>query len=79
MQDVFYAMLPPALAPLFLAYNTSDGGTILHTICIVRKYFTQQNGFNALFGSFPVNNYPKEPFSGSLRVNFCRRAAGTPD
>jgi hypothetical protein len=33
---------------------------------------------NAHFGSFPVKNYPKEPFGGWLRVNFCRRAAGTP-
>jgi hypothetical protein len=24
---------------------------------------------NALFGSFPVKNYPKDPFRGSLRVN----------
>ena len=33
---------------------------------------------NPLFGSFPVKNYSKKPFRGSLRVNFCRRAAGTP-
>jgi hypothetical protein len=32
---------------------------------------------NALFGRFPVKNY-SESFRGWLRVNFCRRAAGTP-
>ena len=34
-------MLTPALDPLFIAYNTGAGGRILHTMCIVRKYFTQ--------------------------------------
>jgi hypothetical protein len=33
---------------------------------------------NPVFGSFPVKNYSKERFKESLRVNFCRRAAGTP-
>jgi hypothetical protein len=32
---------------------------------------------NVHFGSFPVKNYPKEPFKASLRVDFCRRAACT--
>ena len=41
MWGVFYAMLTPALDPLFIAYNTSGGRGIPHTICIVRKYFTQ--------------------------------------
>jgi hypothetical protein len=71
-------MLTPALDPLFIAYNTGAGGRILHTICIVRKYFTQETASNPVFGRFSVKNYPKEPFRGSLRVNFCRRAAGTP-
>jgi hypothetical protein len=31
----------PALDPLVIAYNTGAGGRVLHTICIVRKYFTQ--------------------------------------
>jgi hypothetical protein len=70
-------MLTPALDPLFIAYNTGTGGGILRTMCIVRKYFTQQEGSKCLFGRFPVKNYPKEPFRGSLRVNFCRCAAGT--
>ena len=69
-------MPTPALDRLFIAYNTGAGGRILHTICIVRKYFTTAS--NALFASFPVKKYPKEPFRGSLRVNFCGRAAGTP-
>jgi hypothetical protein len=74
-------MLTPALDPLFIAYNTGADGGILRTICIVRKYFTQRNktASNAFFGSFSVKNYPKEPFRGWLRVNFCRRAAGTPN
>ena len=63
-------MLTPALDPLFIAYNTGAGGRILHTICIVRKYFTQQDGFKCPFGRFPVKNYSKEPFEGWLRVNF---------
>ena len=71
-------MLTPALDPLFIAYNTGADGGILRTICIVRKYFTQQEASNALFGSFPVKNYPKEPFRGSLRVNFCRRCCWHP-
>ena len=68
----------PALDPLFIAYNTGAGGRILHTICIVRKYFTQETASNPVFGSFPVKNYSKERFKEWLRVNFCRRAAGTP-
>jgi hypothetical protein len=75
MQGVFYAKLTPALDPLFIAYNTGTGGRILHTICIVRKYFTQQTASNPVFGSFPVKNYSKERFKEWLRVNFCRRAA----
>jgi hypothetical protein len=71
-------MLTPALDPLFIAYNTGAGGRILRTMCIVRKYFTQETASNLVSGSFPVKIYPKEPFRGSLRVNFCRRAAGTP-
>ena len=35
-------MLTPALDPVFIAYNTGASGRILHTICIVRKYFTQE-------------------------------------
>jgi hypothetical protein len=46
---VFYAMPTPALDPLFIAYNTGAGGRILHTICIVRKYFTRQDGFKCPF------------------------------
>jgi hypothetical protein len=42
-------MLTPALDPLFIAYNTGAGGRILHTICIVRKYFTQQPSFKCPF------------------------------
>jgi hypothetical protein len=42
-------------------------------------YFESPNTTNAHFGSFPVKNYSKEPFGGWLRVNFCRRAAGTPN
>jgi hypothetical protein len=49
-----------------------------HFNLLARKYFTRQSGFKCLFGSFSVKNYPKEPFRGWLRVNFCRRAAGTP-
>ena len=33
---------------------------------------------NALFGSFPVKIYSKEPFRGLLKVNFCRRVAAHP-
>src|SRR5271165_50740 len=71
-------MPTPPLDPLFIAYNTGAGGRILHTICIVRKYFTQETASNPVFGSFPVKNYSKERFKEWLRVNFCRRAAGTP-
>ena len=71
-------MPTPALDPLFIAYNTGAGGRILHTICIVRKYFTQEAASNPVFGSFPVKNYSKERFKEWLRVNFCRRAAATP-
>src|SRR4029077_5567578 len=71
-------MLTPALDPLFIAYNTGAGGRILHTICIVRKYFTQETASNPVFGSFPVKNYSKERFKEWLRVNFCRHAPGTP-
>jgi len=35
-------MPTPALDPLFIAYNRGDDGRILRTICIVRKYFTQE-------------------------------------
>jgi hypothetical protein len=42
-------MLTPALDPLVIAYNTGAGGRVLHTICIVRKYFTQQLGFKCSF------------------------------
>jgi hypothetical protein len=49
---VFYAMPTPALDPLFIAYNTGAGGRILHTICIVRKYFTQQPASNAILAVF---------------------------
>jgi hypothetical protein len=31
-----------------------------------------------VFAGFLVKNYSKERFKGQLRVNFCRRAAGTP-
>jgi hypothetical protein len=72
-------MLTPALDSLFIAYNTGAHGGFLHTICIVRKYFTQETPSNPVFGSFPVKNYSMERFKESLRVNFCRRAAGTPD
>jgi len=71
-------MLTPALDPLFIAYNTGAGGRILRTICIVRKYFTQETASNPVFGSFPVKNYSKERFKEWLRVNFCRRAACHP-
>ncbi len=71
-------MLTPALDPLFIAYNTGVDGGILRTMCIVRKYFTQETASNLVFGSFLVKNYSKERFKGQLRVNFCRRAAGTP-
>jgi len=72
-------MPTPALDPLIIAYNTGAGGRILHTICIVRKYFTQETASIPVFGSFPVKNYSKERFKEWLRVNFRRRAAGTPD
>ena|SRR5271157_3975351 len=71
-------MLTPALDRLFIAYNTGAAWRILHTICIVRKYFTQETASNLVFGSFLVKNYSKERFKEWLRVNFCRRAAGTP-
>ena len=71
-------MLTPSLDPLFIAYNIGADGEILRTIYIVRKYFTQQTASNPVFGSFPVKNYSKERFKEWLRVNFCRRAAGTP-
>ena len=71
-------MLTPALDPLFIAYNTGADGGILRTICIVRKYFTQEPPSNPVFGSFPVKNYSKERFKAWLRVNFRRRTAGTP-
>jgi hypothetical protein len=45
-------MLTPALDPLFIAYNTGAGGRILRTICIVRKYFTQEMASNLVFGQF---------------------------
>ncbi len=45
-------MPTPALDPLFIAYNTGAGGRILHTICIVRKYFTQQPASNAILAVF---------------------------
>ena len=32
-------MLTPRVRPLVIAYNTGAGGRVLHTICIVRKYF----------------------------------------
>jgi hypothetical protein len=44
-------MLTPALAPLFIAYNTGADGGILRTICIVRKYCTQETASNPVFGS----------------------------
>jgi hypothetical protein len=44
-------MSTPVLGPLSLAYNTGAGGGILRTICIVRKYFTQQNGFTPFLAS----------------------------
>jgi hypothetical protein len=72
-------MSTPVLDPLFFAYNTGAGGGILRTICIVRKYFTQETASNPVFGSFPVKNYSKERFKVWLRVNFCRRIAGTPN
>jgi hypothetical protein len=68
--------MTPALDPLFIAYNAGAGGRILRTICIVRKYFTQQRAANAHFGSLSVKNYPKEPFRGRFRVNFCKRTGG---
>src|SRR6516162_8051632 len=71
-------MLTPALDPVFFAYNIGSDGGILRTICIVRKYFRQHPDPNDHFGSFPVKNYSREPFRGWFRVNFCRRAAGTP-
>ena len=71
-------MSTPALDPLFIAYNTGADGGILRTICIVRKYFTQETASNLVFGSFLVKNDSKERFKEWLRVNFCRRAAGTP-
>jgi len=40
----------PALDPLVIAYNTGAGGRVLHTICIVRKYFTQETPSNPVFG-----------------------------
>jgi hypothetical protein len=45
-------MLTPALDPLFIAYNTGAAGRILHTICIVRKYFTQQTDSKCPFWQF---------------------------
>jgi len=58
MQGVFYATLTPALDPLFIAYNTGAGGRILHTICIVRKYFTQQLGCKCPFWQFSGEKLP---------------------
>jgi hypothetical protein len=45
-------MLTPAVDPLFIAYNTGAGGRILHTICIVRKYFTQSPDSKCPFWQF---------------------------
>ncbi len=44
----------PALNPLFIAYNTAGaGGRLLHTICIVRKYFHFGPMVAALHSVFP--------------------------
>jgi hypothetical protein len=51
-------MSTPALDPMFIAYNTGAGGRILHTICIVRKYFTQQDGFKCPFWQFSGEKLP---------------------
>ena len=75
MQSIFK---PPSRRLPFVCYQSlsrRDAG--LKMLCILRKYFTQGTASNPAFGSFSLKNYSKNRFKASLRVNFCRRAAGT--